>query len=1087
MAKSSQSARKKRSAKSQLTFNNKPASKLVYLLSDDEALAADIITKLEHFNYYANYFIDFSAFEAACEKEMPAVIIVDMVFNESNSEDIITRLKAKEKLCPPLIIVSEHDDIESRFAAVRAGASRYFHKPLNIKKLSQTIKGLTAQSITSSCRVLIIDDDEALLKYHSLVLRNADMEVETLSDPLKSLEVIAEFKPDLIVVDVYMPACSGLELAKVIRQDDDFAIMPIVFLSGESNPELQMEAMSLGGNDFLVKPIAVDHLISAVKTRAKRARWINRINLDLSDALRESEYLTSTIDQHDIISIADVTGRITSVNDKFCEISGYSHEELIGQNHRILKSNRHPDSFYVDMWKTISKGHVWQGIICNHKKNGEEYWVDSTIVPFLDAKGKPDRYVSARTDITLVLQSEERLERSQEFANIGTWDWNIKTGALFWSDRIWPLFGYDKEVTETTYDNFMAAIHPDDRNMISDAVTSCVEKGIPYNIEHRVIWPDGSIHWLNESGDVVRDKNNTPLHMLGVVQDITERVEAETRVKKYNEILELIAKGGTLNIVLESVIKHAEEILNKAICSILLLDESGRYLKDGIAPGLPDYYNDAINGLEIGMGAGSCGEAAHTGKHFIASDISVNPNWHAYRDVAKKAGLKACWSEPIFSSSGTVLGTFAIYYPMIKEPVDSELKLLGQLAQFVAIVVERSLAQQTLVKAKEDAENANRAKSQFLSSMSHELRTPMNAIMGFSQLLNLEIEQPLNESQKENVSEILKASDHLLELINEVLDLAKIEAGRIELSIEDVFFGDVIVESLQLIMPLAEKRGITIELFHEGTETSLIDLVKDQNIVRADHTRLKQVIINLLSNAVKYNSENGKITIKCKKSGNNIRVSITDEGGGLNQDQLDQLFTAFNRLGAENTDIEGTGIGLVITQNIVELMGGKIGVKSEVGTGSTFWFELPSGSVGSDDEEQAADVSKIKIDLEESRTVLYIEDNPANLRLVTQLLGKLPNLHMWSAHEPMLGLELATENIPDLILLDINLPGTDGYEVLKLLRQRDRTRDIPVIAISANAMPKDIEKGFAAGFADYITKPIDIHALLAAVDDKLKK
>jgi len=618
----------------------------------------------------------------------------------------------------------------------------------------------------------------------------------------------------------------------------------------------------------------------------------------------------------------NVGGTITSVNDKFCKISGYNREELIGQNHRILKSAYHQDSFYEEMWHTISSGQVWHGTICNYNKAGEEYWVDSTIVPFLDEKGKPYKYVSARTDVTKVIQSEARLERSQEFANIGNWDWNIDSGSLYWSDVTWKLYGYKKGSVDSSYDNFMNVVHPDDKKLVVSAITNCIENNEPYDIEHRVVWPDGKEHWMHASGDVICNNAGHATHMLGVVQKVTKRKQAE----------------------------------------------------------------------------------------------------------------------------------------------------------------------RALIVAREEAENANRAKSQFLSSMSHELRTPMNAIMGFGQLLNMEVEQPLNSSQKENVTEILKASDHLLELINEVLDLAQIEAGRIELSIEDVLLGHVITESLQLILPLANKRGISIQLFRGDTELSISDLTEDQNIVRADHTRTKQVIINLLSNAVKYNTENGKITIKCQKQDNHsVRISVTDTGKGLNQEQQKQLFTAFNRLGAENTDVEGTGIGLVITQNIVELMGGDIGVESKLGTGSTFWFELPCGSNVVDEYEQDNPSSEIQIDVKEARTVLYIEDNPANLRLVTQLLGRLPNIHMWSAHEPLLGLELAAENNPDLILLDINLPGMDGFEVLKLLRQRDQTRTTPVIAISANAMPKDIERGMKAGFDDYITKPINIQTLLTAVDDKLKK
>ena len=405
-------------------------------------------------------------------------------------------------------------------------------------------------------------------------------------------------------------------------------------------------------------------------------------------------------------------------------------------------------------------------------------------------------------------------------------------------------------------------------------------------------------------------------------------------------------------------------------------------------------------------------------------------------------------------------------------------------------ITQRKESESEMIAARDEADEANRAKSEFLSSMSHELRTPMNAILGFSQLMTINKEQPLNETQRENVNEIYKAGRHLLELINEVLDLARIEAGRVELSIEAVELAEVINESLQLIMPLAKKRGIEISLIRNGEELLLEQLSQHNNAVRADHTRLKQVLLNLLSNAVKYNSDRGKLIIACEQvEDNQTRVSITDTGAGLTQQQQTQLFTPFERLGTEKTNIEGTGIGLVITKNLVELMGGRIGVDSKSGEGCTFWFELPNAS---EDTllKATADTAK-PVDQsapgepEYQHTVLYIEDNPTNLRLVAQLLGSRPNINMWSAHEPLLGLDLAMEHVPDLILLDINLPGMDGFDVLKHLRERGVTRHIPVIAVSANAMPGDIEKGLAAGFDAYVTKPIDIHALLKVVETKL--
>ena len=904
-----------------LPKKEKRENNLVYLVEDDALLAESIINQLERDDFLVKHFLDIASFTTEYSKKIPAAVVMDVMFKEGSTAGIesIELLKKNYDTFPPIIVISVRDDMEARLAAVNIGAQRYFSKPVKTKKLSQTLDGLIERKLIEPFRVLFVDDDTTLLKYYETVLLGVGMEVKIISNPMNCLAALKDFNPDVIVLDVYMPECSGPELAKVIKQDDKWALTPIMFLSTETDLDIQLEILELGGESFMVKPIMASHLISAVKAKAKRARWSHRLNDDLKIALRESEFQLITSNEHDIVSVADIAGRIIRVNDKFCDISGYRREELIGENHRLLKSNHHPDSFYKEMWQTISNGKNWHGLICNSKKDGTEYWVESTIVPFLDENGKPYKYVSARTDVTKVIQSEARLERSQKFANIGTWDWNIETGDLFWSDRIWPLFGYVKETTDTTYENFLAAIHPDDRKSVTDAVNDCLENGAEYNIEHRVIWPDKSIHWLHESGNVVRDLDNKPQHMLGVVQDITER----------------------------------------------------------------------------------------------------------------------------------------------------------------------KMAEYALIDAREEAEDANRAKSQFLSSMSHELRTPMNAIMGFGQLLSMDVRSPLTENQSENVNEILKASDHLLELINEVLDLAKIEAGRIDLSIEDVILSDVITESLQLILPLADKRGISINLYQGKTEVNINHLSDFRNIVRADYTRLKQVIINFLSNAVKYNSEDGKITIQCSESGENIRISISDTGAGLNAEQQKQLFTAFNRLGAENTDVEGTGIGLVISQNIIDLMGGEIGVQSEPGIGSTFWLELPSSKISTGLIGDEPSTSNVDIQIEKTRSVLYIEDNPANLRLVSQLLGRLPNLNMWTAHEPLLGLELAEEHKPDLILLDINLPGIDGFEVLDLLRQRSATKNTPVIAISANAMPKDIQKGLDAGFDDYITKPININELLLAVDEKL--
>jgi len=782
---------------------------LIYLVDANPVTSQELAANLKQLGYESRCSTCWQDFIDDCEQSAlhPAVILMDIGFAEGEIPDAdkFVRLREEANCRVPVIFISARQDMEARLAAARVGAVRYFTKPLDLEKLAQTLDGLTARVQKQPYRILYIEDEQQQLDYYTSVLEKSGMVVEALNDPLKGLEAISRFQPDLILLDVYMPICSGLELAQVIRQEDSYAQIPIVFLSTELNLDRQLAAPNLGGDDFLTKPLDPALLVKSVSARAERARWISRVNRELKAALRESEYRRVALDQHAIVSLMDTEGNITFVNDKFCHTTGYTREELIGQNIRMIKSVHHSAEYYKELWRVISQGDIWRNEMCKIRKSGELLWLDTTIVPFVEEDGKPSKYGSLSTDIT-----------------------------------------------------------------------------------------------------------------------------------------------------------------------------------------------------------------------------------------------------------------------------------------------DLKLAQQALMQAKIDAEDANRAKSQFLSSMSHELRTPMNAIMGFSQLLQMDKSSVLSPEQLDNAEEIHRAGHHLLELINEVLDLSKIEAGRIDLTIEPVDIALALMESVSLIVPLAKKRGIKMNFRFNGKNMPLESLSEIKLVAMADNTRIKQVLLNLLSNGVKYNNEKGDLTISLDAVGDNaLRIAITDTGNGLSIEQQEQLFTAFNRLGAERTEIEGTGVGLVITKKIVELMGGVIGVESKSGHGSTFWIELnnsaPAKNPKADTPNNVEATTHSAQGGDGQYSVLYVEDNPANLRMVTQLLKRRPNIRMWSAHEPLLGLELALEHCPDLILLDINLPGLDGYEVLDRLRQQPKTSQIPVLAVSANAMPSDIEKGLKAGFEAYLAKPIDVNDLLQVVDDILLK
>ncbi|HEX6721046.1 MAG TPA: ATP-binding protein [Burkholderiaceae bacterium] len=390
--------------------------------------------------------------------------------------------------------------------------------------------------------------------------------------------------------------------------------------------------------------------------------------------------------------------------------------------------------------------------------------------------------------------------------------------------------------------------------------------------------------------------------------------------------------------------------------------------------------------------------------------------------------------------------------------------------------VERRTAQ--LAASRDEAERANHAKSEFLSRMSHELRTPMNAILGFGQLLEQSAALPVGN--RGWVREIVAAGRHLLQLINDVLDLARVESGKFTVSPEPVALRPLIEECLTLLRPLAQAGGVR-----------LLEASRHCDVhVRADRTRLKQVLLNLLSNAVKYNRHHGSVNVVCVAEGNDdapiVCVRVSDTGAGLEPEQLARLFVPFERLQAD-TRIEGTGIGLALSKRLVEAMGGAIGAESSPGVGSMFWIRMPLAGTAVSRTEPNVDatmpppetVSPSPVD------VLCIEDNPANLRLIEGIFARDSNIRLLSALAPGLGLELARTHKPALILLDINLPDMDGYAVMQCLREHDATRQIPVLAISASAMPKDIERSKAAGFVAYLTKPIDVPELLRTVSDLL--
>lgn len=405
----------------------------------------------------------------------------------------------------------------------------------------------------------------------------------------------------------------------------------------------------------------------------------------------------------------------------------------------------------------------------------------------------------------------------------------------------------------------------------------------------------------------------------------------------------------------------------------------------------------------------------------------------------------------------------------------------GDLIGYLLIGTDNSQRRQVELKLNQAmaiAEKANLAKSDFLSSMSHELRTPLSAILGFAQLIESG-NPPPTDTQKRSIDQILQAGWYLLELINEILDLALIESGKLSLSLEPMGLADVMLECAAMIEPQAHKRGIRVTFPPLGM----------RYFVKADRTRVKQVLINLLSNAIKYNSVGGSVTVTCEERvPGRIRISVEDTGSGLAPEQIEQLFQPFNRLGQEANAEEGTGIGLVMTKRLVELMGGAIGLDSVVGQGCVFWVEMDLTNTRVQDVGEVSDepTKTYRQTNAAQHLLLYVEDNPANLMLVEDLIARRPDIKLITARDGLEGVALARSALPDMILMDINLPGISGITALLILAKDPSTKHIPIVALSANAMPRDIAKGLEAGFFRYLTKPIKVNEFMDTLDLTLK-
>jgi PAS domain S-box-containing protein len=626
-------------------------------------------------------------------------------------------------------------------------------------------------------------------------------------------------------------------------------------------------------------------------------------------------------------------------------------------------------------------------------------------------------------------------------------------------------------------------LHPDDAQKCYDAWTRAVQTGATFECEYRMKRADGVYRWFLGRGLPVRDREGRIVKWLGTATDIEDQKRAEAELQQRHGLARLL-HGVTVAAYQAATVEEALQAGIDQVCAATGWPIGHVYLpaREGAQELVPttiwhlDHPTNYANfrrvteATRLPAGVGLPGRVLAGKEPAWIEDVTRDENFPRAQ-VTTDLGVRGACAFPVLTVDG-VVAVLEFLTSETREPDEMLLEAMLQIGIQLGHVFERKRAEAKLQEAKQAAEAANRAKSEFLSRMSHELRTPLNAILGFAQLLQMGEPTP---RQRQQVEQIIKGGHHLLGLINEVLDLARIETGQVPLTLRSVWVQHVFAEVMDLIRPLAQRRGIRLT----GPAAA-----HDVYVV-ADDQRLKQVLLNLVSNAVKYNREQGSVTLAVEDTGfNRVRLLVRDTGPGLAPDQQERLFSPFDRLGAETSGIEGTGLGLVLSKRLTEAMGGTLGVVSSIGQGATFFVELAATAARqlrragcSTDIMPASPAAGTR-----GRTVLYVEDNPDNLALLEAVLVYRPQVRLLSAMRGELGLELARQHQPDLILLDVHLPDMKGDEVLRHIQADPQLQGTPVIVLSADATAHQIERLRAAGARDYLTKPIDVPRLLAVLD-----
>jgi PAS domain S-box-containing protein len=680
-------------------------------------------------------------------------------------------------------------------------------------------------------------------------------------------------------------------------------------------------------------------------------------------------------------------------------------------------------------------------------------------------------------------QALARYRRVLDGSGYAFWEWGLHDNSYSCGGSFWSKLGYMTiEEAVTCVENVQEYVHPDDFKMVSEVVLNHLRFNTPIDMVYRIKAKDGRYWWTQACASSTRDENDRVTYLSGVNFDLSHLKDTEKALRLSEARHERILAASNDGIWEWSIGDNNEDGLFHTSHSCW---QHLGYTEEEV-DSLPE--NERLSIWRSHIHPDDLLNAQRAMKRHFFLKAPFDVEYRMFNHEGRIFWMRSR-GQAIFNGAGRAI-------------------LMSGINIDITAVKE---AEKRVRKAKNEAEKANNAKSTFLSSMSHELRTPLNAIMGFSQLAVNNSSLP--SSQRESAKQIYSAGEHLLRLINDVLDLAQVEAGKITLTLEPLLPKRIIQDCFAFVSPLAVERGINLHFVDSDTDTVC---------VYADSMRLKQCLLNIINNAVKYNTDNGSVFVSLKQKKNSVCIIVEDTGSGISSEKQKQLFQPFNRLGAEHSAVEGSGIGLVVTKELVEKMQGTLSyhdavfnlndmtnmaekndgvVKGELQSGSGFTIELPVANPIADDQgAHVLDESIMQNNLlngslaskniklatfRRRQSLIYIEDNLPNIYLMKEFLAEYSQIALDCCSDPLVGLHRIRQQLPDLILLDVNLPNMSGIDLVKLIKADKVTQHIPVLALSANAMPFDIQKGKDAGFDEYLTKPVNINSLVSRLNQFL--